>query len=130
VAFSHTFRNGSFSVCDLEVNLVHVVQGLSAPRVQLERLERMKQHKVALHSRQALPRLARLIDYIISCAAVATLDTGLSDLRSLLDNCGIIRCQVCFNDDGSLLVEPKESTVNLAIGKQVGALVIRTLSSC
>lgn len=87
--------------------------------MQLERLERLKQHKVALHSRNALPRLARLVDYIITCAAVATLDTGLTDLRSLLDNCGIIRCQVCFNDDGSLLVEPHEASVNLAVAKQV-----------
>jgi hypothetical protein len=75
---------------------------------------------VALHSRNALPRLARLVDYVITCAAVATLDAGLSDLRSLLDNCGVIRCQVSFNDDGSLLVDPHEAAVNLAIGKQVG----------
>lgn len=87
--------------------------------MQLERLERLKHHKVALHSRNALPRLARLVDYITTCAAVTTLDTGLADLRSLLDSCGIIRCQVCFNDDGSLLVEPHEAAVNLAIGKQV-----------
>ena len=78
-----------------------------------------KQHKVAQHNRNALPRLARLVDYIITCAAVTTLDTGLADLRSLLDNCGVIRCQVGFNDDGSLLVEPHEAAVNLAVAKQV-----------
>jgi hypothetical protein len=94
---------------------------MSAPKVQLERLERIKQHKLALHSRNALPRLARLVDYIITCKAVATLDDGLAELRSLLTCCGVVRCCVAFNEDSSVLVEPAEAAVNLAVAKQVCA---------
>lgn len=96
------------------------VQGLSAPRVQLERLERAKQHRAASQMHAQLPRLARLLDYLCVSLAVAALDDGLADLRALLTNTGVLNCRVRFQEEAKgLHVDPAEAAVAVAITKQV-----------
>lgn len=96
------------------------MQGLSAPRVQLERLERAKQHRAAAQMHAQLPRLARLLDYVCVSMAVGALDDGLADLRTLLTDTGVLTCRVSFQEEGrGLLVDPAEAAVAVAITKQV-----------
>eukprot|EP00892_Ulva_mutabilis_P006044 jgi/Ulvmu1/3811/UM018_0022.1 len=106
-------------------------KGLSAPRVQLERLERAKQHRSAAQMQAHLPRLARLLDYLCVCMAVSALDEGLADLRALLSATGVLTCRVSFHENSKgLLVEPAEAAVALAVTKQVSEsffLPIKTL---
>ena len=88
--------------------------------MQLERLERAKQHRAAAQMHANLPRLARLLDYLCVGMAVSALDAGLTDLRALLSATGVLTCRVTFHEDSKgLLVDPAEAAVALAVTKQV-----------
>jgi hypothetical protein len=97
-------------------------QGLSAPRVQLERLERCKQHRAAAQTKAALPRLARLIDYLSVGIGIEALHSGLADLLGLLRTSAVVQCRVAFNEDGGFQLDPVEASVGLAITKQARAI--------
>lgn len=75
-------------------------KGLSSTRVKLHRMERTKQCKGLQSDKQRLPRLVRMIDYLLVEHSITGLSRDVSNVLALFKSSSVFDAKIAFKDTG------------------------------